>query len=411
MNSRPRAGTARRRSPFARAFVDGRHAAAASLVACALAVAACQGPQPVPPEDRSGAPTKQELDAARADAERARGRVRDLEQRVKELEATARTAAPGTPSPSGPSAVAGAPAATGAPGTPAAEASPGGTGSSGSPCAACAADAEPVSVVDGEPLTRGAYKEFLHETFGAENVDLYVNTVLLEREAAHLGLSVTDDDVKEWVEQRVEDMLANPMYKGLDPETIRERFRAHARMGAVIERIVRKRRGTEEGLRREYEALHGTRLKARHILYAVDLPPGVPEEERKAKDAEAKAKAEAACAKLAKGADFGELARQESDDPGSAEKGGDLQTFGRYDMVPEFADVAFALPEGKISEPVRSEFGYHIIQVTKIMAPSKPFDEAMKEKLRGETDTRPVEQGEVAALINDLRSGAKIERR
>ncbi len=64
------------------------------------------------------------------------------------------------------------------------------------------------------------------------------------------------------------------------------------------------------------------------------------------------------------GAPFEEVARRESADPGSAAQGGSLGTFGRGQMVAEFEDAAFALPLNTISEPVRSDFGYHLIEVT-----------------------------------------------
>lgn len=66
---------------------------------------------------------------------------------------------------------------------------------------------------------------------------------------------------------------------------------------------------------------------------------------------------------LAGGADFAEVARRESDDPGSAQQGGDLGTFGRGQMVPSFDSAAFALPVNEISQPVVSQFGVHLIQV------------------------------------------------
>ena len=62
-------------------------------------------------------------------------------------------------------------------------------------------------------------------------------------------------------------------------------------------------------------------------------------------------------------ADFAEEARMESDDRGSAEKGGDLGWFGRGTMVPEFEEVAFSLAVGEVSKPVRTQFGFHIIKL------------------------------------------------
>ncbi len=78
---------------------------------------------------------------------------------------------------------------------------------------------------------------------------------------------------------------------------------------------------------------------------------------------QAKSQAEALLARLKQGEDFAELARQYSGDTGSASAGGDLGYFTRGRMVPEFEEAAFSLRPGEISDPVESDFGYHIIRV------------------------------------------------
>jgi len=79
-------------------------------------------------------------------------------------------------------------------------------------------------------------------------------------------------------------------------------------------------------------------------------------------------------------ADFDKLARQHSQDPGSAGRGGDLDWFGRGAMVKPFEDAVFGLKEGQISEPVRSDFGFHIIMLTGVRAErARPLEEVKGE--------------------------------
>ncbi|MDB5760517.1 MAG: ppiD [Burkholderia sp.] len=101
--------------------------------------------------------------------------------------------------------------------------------------------------------------------------------------------------------------------------------------------------------------------RASHIL--ITAPKDAPAKDRAA----AKAKAEALLAQLRKNpGDFAKLAKENSQDPGSAERGGDLDFFGKGMMVKQFEDTAYKLQKGQISDVVESEFGYHIIQVTDI---------------------------------------------
>lgn len=87
-------------------------------------------------------------------------------------------------------------------------------------------------------------------------------------------------------------------------------------------------------------------------------------------DADAKATIEDLAQQLNDGADFAELARAHSQDPGSSDAGGDLGFFQRDVMEPAFEEAVFALEVGEVSEPVKTEFGYHLIQLTEIDAPA-----------------------------------------
>jgi len=144
----------------------------------------------------------------------------------------------------------------------------------------------------------------------------------------------------------------------------------------------------QEGIERfrEPEQRH-----ARHIL--VTLTAGADA----AAEAEAKARILAIRDRLVAGEDFATLAKEVSQDPGSAPQGGDLGLFGKGIMDPAFEQAAFSLEPGTISEPVRSQFGYHLIQVTEIQPETlKPF-ESVREQLVAEAN-----RGGAEAIFYDM---------
>jgi len=87
-------------------------------------------------------------------------------------------------------------------------------------------------------------------------------------------------------------------------------------------------------------------------------------------------KAEEVKTQLQEGGDFAALATENSQDPGSAEKGGDLGCLGKGETVPPFEEAAFAAEQGEVVGPVETEFGYHVIEVTEIREEqTQPLDE------------------------------------
>jgi peptidyl-prolyl cis-trans isomerase C len=107
---------------------------------------------------------------------------------------------------------------------------------------------------------------------------------------------------------------------------------------------------------------------------------------------------------LKKGADFAELAKKESKDPGASD-GGDLGFFTKDQMVPEFSAVAFALEPGKISDPVKTQFGWHVIKVEEKRTRKAPDFEQVKPQI----ETYVVRKAQ-ADYVAKLRTAAKVER-
>ena len=148
---------------------------------------------------------------------------------------------------------------------------------------------------------------------------------------------------------------------------------------------------TDEAMRQVYEeavkSMGGQEeVRARHILVETED--------------EAKAILEA----LKGGADFATLAKEKSKDPGAAD-GGDLGYFTKEQMVPEFSEVAFKMYPGQLSNPVKTQFGWHIIKVEDKR--TKPVPEFEKVKDQIEAFLMRKAQTEFVAK---LRQGAKIER-
>jgi len=139
------------------------------------------------------------------------------------------------------------------------------------------------------------------------------------------------------------------------------------------------------------EAVH-----ARHILLRLD-PAATPEE-----DARVKARAEKIRQEIQGGKSFAEVAKKVSEDPGSKDKGGDLGYFERGQMVPEFEEAAFSLEPGQVSEPVKTSFGYHLIQVEDHrQAREKPFEE-VKDEIAADIRRRKALEETYAAADNVL---------
>ncbi|MFG1392088.1 peptidylprolyl isomerase [Xanthobacter agilis] len=168
---------------------------------------------------------------------------------------------------------------------------------------------------------------------------------------------------------------------------------AYARTKALMEALMTqeaKKAVSEEMKRKTYDefvksAPAEEEVHARHILV---------DDEAKAKDIAKKAKA---------GEDFSKLAKEYSKD--GAEDGGDLGYFTKDQMVPEFAEAAFKLDKGQVSDPVKSQFGWHIIKIEDKRAKPVPTYEQVEPQL----DQYLVRKAQ-ADLVTKLRADAKVEK-
>lgn len=155
---------------------------------------------------------------------------------------------------------------------------------------------------------------------------------------------VTDKEIEEEL-KAVKEQYGEGYEAALAQSNLTEdMLKTNIRFSLLQEKATKDVKITDEEIQKYYDQ-SSQELNARHILV---------EDEALAKELVKKLKA---------GEDFAKLAKENSTDPGSAEKGGDLGWFSTGTMVQEFNDAAYALKIDEISEPVKSEFGYHIIQV------------------------------------------------
>lgn len=168
---------------------------------------------------------------------------------------------------------------------------------------------------------------------------------------------------------------------------------------------------TEQELRELWSVeAPGVRVAARHIL--LSYPDSATAQQR---DSVMELAGELRRRVVDEGADFGALAREYSDDPGSAQRGGDLGTLSRGQTVPAFEEAAWALDQGEVSGPVESPFGVHVIQVTEKEVPSfeeerDDFARRIKSQRVSRAESTYVAGIEEPARIQATEDGAELAR-
>jgi parvulin-like peptidyl-prolyl isomerase len=171
---------------------------------------------------------------------------------------------------------------------------------------------------------------------------------------------------------------------------------ANTLAGMTYDQINKDTKLDETEVRKYYDAHKSDfeEAKARHILVRMSGSPlPVKPGQKDLTEPEALAKAQELRKKIEGGQDFAALATQESDDTGSGANGGELGTFRHNQMVPEFDAAAFAMHPGELSQPVRTQFGFHIIKLEE--KKTKSFEEVRPElerRMRPELAQKKLEQ-------------------
>ena len=264
--------------------------------------------------------------------------------------------------------------------------------------AACGGGQGAIATVNGTPISKSDFDSKLESSPAAlGTLQQMVRDQLITQYAKTNNITITDDEIA----KREDELKANfpagswdEMLKsrGLTEQDVHNALREQLIIDKAVGKDVHV---TDAQIKQYFDKNHAAfdkpeQVKARHIL--------VPDLKT----------AEKVEADLKSGKDFAAEAKQYSIDPGSKDKGGDLGTFRRGQMVPAFDKAAFSLPVGQISQPVKSPFGYHIIQVESRDPGQKATLDNSKDKI-AELLRQQQEAPLIQPFLQDLQAKANIQ--
>lgn len=231
-------------------------------------------------------------------------------------------------------------------------------------------------------------------------------------EAKKDGLTPSEEEIDKEFDELNKNLYANENYKKIledlkiSDTCIKSQVEKTLTIQKYTENFDKNLKISDEEMKKYYEEhkadYYKDEVKASHILISTVDDNG--KELSEAKKKEAKKKAEEVLKKAKSGEEFSELAKEYSDDPGSAANGGDLGYFTKGKMVQPFEEAAFSLKSGEISGLVESEYGYHIIKVYDKIDKQLTFDEVKDEIKKTLTEDKYMES------IEAITKKAKVEK-
>ncbi|GMG95487.1 foldase protein PrsA [Tepidimicrobium xylanilyticum] len=229
-----------------------------------------------------------------------------------------------------------------------------------------------VALVGDEKITKDELYDFLVKANGQNALDALIINKIILLESEKEDIKVSKEEIDEQKNKMIENMGGQEAYKSaLQLYGISEEELEHdIEMNLYLKKLLESRIPiNEEEMKQYFEENKDSfrqeeQVKARHIL--VDSEETALEVKKK----------------LDEGEKFEDLAKDYSIDVSNNQQGGDLGFFGRGRMVKEFEEVAFSLGIGEISEPVKTEFGYHIIKVEDRKEEKEPDFENSKDEIK-----------------------------
>ena len=283
--------------------------------------------------------------------------------------------------------------------------------------------------VNGEDVTRTEFEEYVQNLEGraggpvpAEQrdqvyrgvLDQIVGYKLLLQESKARKVAIPDADVEARIGEIRKQFPSEDVFMQMliQRKMTLEQIRNDARQDMAIAKLIETEIAAKAAVKPEQiqdfyaknpdQFKQDERVRASHILIAF------PEKADAAAKAQAKTTADQVLKDVKAGKDFAALAKEHSQDPGSAVNGGDLGFFQKGQMVGPFNDVAFTLAPGAVSDVVETQFGYHIIKV----AEKQPSRTVPLEEVRPQVEQYLQNQNreqETEAFVKSLRSKGKVE--
>ena len=305
------------------------------------------------------------------------------------------------------------------------------------PGAAAAAAIKPVpeklpdviARVNGEKVTRKELEDYVRNIEGqaggpipAEQrdriyrdiIERLVGYKLLEQEATARKVAVSDADVNARIDQVKKQFPSEDMFMQtlIDRKLTLDQMKADARKDLAIGRLIDTAIADKDALKPsqvdDFYKSNPDQFKQPERVHASHILISVPEGADAAAKAQAKAKAQQVLKDVKAGKDFAALAKQHSQDSGSAQNGGDLGFFQPGQMVGPFNDAAFSLKPGTTSGLVETQFGYHIIRVIEKQPERTVPLEEVRPKIEQYLQDRNKES-ETVAFVKSLRAKGKVE--
>ncbi|WP_126051628.1 peptidylprolyl isomerase [Siminovitchia acidinfaciens] len=255
-----------------------------------------------------------------------------------------------------------------------------------------------VASINGEKISEGELHDELVANYGTDVLQSLVNQKMIEMEIEKENINVPREDIDEEVEKYKEEYGGEAAFKkALEASGMNAAdFESNIKDYLALTKLMEKRITITEKEMKSYFKENKDQFEQKEQVTASHI---LVKDEAAARNV---------IKKLGEGEDFAALAEKHSTDEMTSEFGGDLGTFGRGEMVKEFEEAVFSMKVGEVSDPVKTEYGYHIIKLNGKTKAKKADYESAKEEIRS-TLFESKMNDEVPAWLEEIKEVYDVE--